>query len=227
MAEVLPLKLTEVSFPQGHPQEGDTGPVFAFAVVHASGLLLFDTGVGSGDPEVDAWYRPARWPLENVLASHGLAIGDVTALANSHLHFDHCGQNELFIGMPIYVQAAEFQAVHEPDYTVPKWVDFPGAVYELLDGEAEILPGIRLMPTPGHTPGHQSLVVQEPEGPTIVAGQAVYTLAEWEGGTDPRRSGHPSAWDPNVYPVSVRRLRALEPRRVLFSHDEATWERPS
>jgi len=227
MAEVLPLKLTEVSFPQGHPQEGDTGPVLAFAVVHASGLLLFDTGVGSGDQEVDAWYRPARRPLEDVLAGHGLAIGDVTVLANSHLHFDHCGQNELFVGMPIYVQAAEFQAVHGPDYTVPKWVDFPGAVYELLDGEAEVLPGIRLMPTPGHTPGHQSLVVQAPEGPTVVAGQAVYTLAEWEGATDRRRSGQPSAWDSNVYAVSVRRLRALEPRRVLFSHDEATWERSS
>jgi N-acyl homoserine lactone hydrolase len=227
MREVLPLKLAEVTFPPGHPNEGEQGPVLAFAVVHESGVLLFDTGVGEGEREVDEWFRPVRHDMQEALASHGIALTDIVAVANSHLHFDHSGQNRRFPGVPIYVQRAERRASEEPDYTVPDWVDFPGASYEVLDGEASVLPGVRLLPTPGHTPGHQSLAVDTPEGSIVIAGQAVYTVAEWEGATDPRLSGQPSAWNPEVYARSVERLRSLNPRHVLFSHDERRWSSSS
>lgn len=55
----------------------------------------------------------------------------------------------------------------------------PGAQYRLLDGETKILPGVRLLPTPGHTPGHQSLLVETAMGLAILAGQAVYAAAEF------------------------------------------------
>jgi hypothetical protein len=51
--EIVPLHVTDVLFPPGHPREGDLGPVLAFAVMHEAGVLLFDTRVGSGEPEVD------------------------------------------------------------------------------------------------------------------------------------------------------------------------------
>jgi glyoxylase-like metal-dependent hydrolase (beta-lactamase superfamily II) len=199
--------------------------VCAFVVVHPNGVILFDTGVGEAVAEIDEWYRPERRSLRDELAHHGVELAQVSGVANSHLHFDHCGQNALFPGIPIYVQANEYRAAQEPDYTISAWVDFPGAVYEFLDGETEVLPGVRLFPTPGHTPGHQSLIVEMEELPVVVAGQAVYTLAEWEGATDPRRSGKVSAWDPATYAESVRQLRALHPARVLFSHDLAESER--
>ena len=84
-------------------------------------------------------------------------------------------------------------------------------------------PGLRLVPTPGHAPGHQSLVVDTGEGRVVLAGQAVWTRDEWEGATDDERSGAPSAWDHEVYARSIERLRALEPTRLHFAHDRAIW----
>ena len=87
--------------------------------------------------------------------------------------------------MPIFVQRAEWAKVHEPDYTVAEWIDVPGLTYELLDGEIEVAPGLRLIPTPGHTAGHQSLVLDAADGTVVLAGQAVQSRAEWEGATEP------------------------------------------
>jgi N-acyl homoserine lactone hydrolase len=114
--------------------------------------------------------------------------------------------------------------VHEPDYTVPEWIDAPGLTYEVIEGEAEVAPGLRVIPTPGHTAGHQSLVVDAPEGAIVLAGQAVQSRLEWEGATEQSASGASAARDP-AYPNSVDSLRALEPVRVHFAHDPAVWER--
>lgn len=72
MREVLPLKLAEVTFPPGHPNEGEKGPVLAFAVVHEGGVLLFDTGVGEGEREIDESFHPVRHGMEEALAAHGI-----------------------------------------------------------------------------------------------------------------------------------------------------------
>jgi N-acyl homoserine lactone hydrolase len=201
--------------------------VLAFAVVHEQGLLLFDTGVGINVPEIDEWYKPERHPLSGALRAHGLELSDVSAVANSHLHFDHCGQNLLFRNQPIHVQARELEAAREPAYTVPEWIDDSRCHYELLDGDAELFRGVTLVATPGHTPGHQSMVVDGETGARLIAGQAIYTVAEWSGDRAPKRSGEPSAWDPETYRRSVQRLRDLNPQRVYFSHDTDTWERDS
>ena len=96
---------------------------------------------------------------------------------NTHLHFDHCGGNRLFAGLPIYVQRIEREAARQPDYTIPEWVEFEGASYVELDGDAEIVPGVRVLPTPGHTPGHQSVLVDTDDGLVVVAGDVAY---RWE-----------------------------------------------
>ena len=120
-------------------------------------------------------------------------------MANCHLHFDHSGQNgRIPPGVPIFVQRAEWAKVHEPDYTVPEWIDVPGLTYEVLDGEIEVAPGLRLIPTPGHTAGHQSLVLDAEDGTVVLAGQAVQSRAEWEGASEPSASGASSARDPTL-----------------------------
>jgi glyoxylase-like metal-dependent hydrolase (beta-lactamase superfamily II) len=81
--------------------------------------------------------------------------------------------------------------------------------------------GIRLLPSPGHTTGHQAMLVEAADGRTLLAGQAVYTAAEWAGGDDPTVSGLPSAPDPAAYRGSREALRALRPDRVRFGHDLA------
>ncbi len=107
MNRVVALHLADVFFPPGHPQEGEWGPVRAFLITTPSGAMVFDTGVGATDQEIDRWFRPRRTTLRNALAAHGVDISDVRAVANSHLHFDHCGENARFPGVPIYVQREE------------------------------------------------------------------------------------------------------------------------
>jgi N-acyl homoserine lactone hydrolase len=64
-------------------------------------------------------------------------------------------------------------------------VDFPGATYVEHDGEAEILPGVRLVPAPGHTEGHQIVVVQTDEGPVVLGGDVGYSFADIGQGDTP------------------------------------------
>jgi N-acyl homoserine lactone hydrolase len=95
----------------------------------------------------------------------------------------------------------------------------------VLDGEQEVAPGLRLIPTPGHAPGHQSLVVDTAEGTALIAGQALLTLLEWDGTADESLSGEPTADDERheTYLASVQRLRDLDPVRVHFVHDPEVW----
>jgi N-acyl homoserine lactone hydrolase len=163
--------------------------------------------------------------IEDCLAEHGISLADVTGVANCHLHFDHCGQNaRIPSGVPIFVQRAEWAKVHEPDYTVAEWVDVPGVTYKVLEGELEVAPGLRLIPTPGHTAGHQSLVLDADDGVVVLAGQAVQSRPEWDGATEPPASGASGATHPG-YRGSVERLRALDPIRVHFAHDPEVWVR--
>jgi glyoxylase-like metal-dependent hydrolase (beta-lactamase superfamily II) len=200
-------------------------PSYAHAVEHRDGIFLFDNGVGFGNAEIEATFAPKVIAIEDALAEHGITMVDVTGVANCHLHFDHSGQNgRIPAGVPIFVQRAEWAKVHEPDYTVPEWIDVPGLSYEVLDGETEVAPGLRLIPTPGHTSGHQSLVVDAPDGTVVLAGQALQSIDEWNGATEASRSGASGATDPG-YADSVMRLRALDPVRVHFAHDSAIWER--
>src|SRR5919198_447405 len=113
---------------------------------------------------------------------------DGLVLVNTHLHFDHCGGNRLFPGIPIHVQRRELaDARTKDDYTVRDWVDFPGATYVEHDGEAEILPGVRLLPAPGHTVGHQIVVVETEEGPVVLGGDVGHWFEELERGDTPGR----------------------------------------
>ena len=205
--------------PDGSAIAGRPGIVMAYAVVHPEGILLFDTGIGFGDAEIELAYRPVVRVLPDLLRARGIEPDSVMALAVSHLHFDHCGQNSAFPGRPIHVQAAEYDAARERDYTIPAWVDFPYARYERHDGDFEMFGGVWLIPTPGHTPGHQSLLVEAAEGRTAIVGQAVFTRAEWSGSADASVSGLEGAWNRELSRSSVERLRAFRPDTVLFGHD--------
>jgi glyoxylase-like metal-dependent hydrolase (beta-lactamase superfamily II) len=223
---VIPFLLSELRLPPDEQAllQREWWPSYAHAVEHQDGIFLFDNGVGFGNAEVDSTFSPRVTAIEDALDRHGIALADITGVANCHLHFDHSGQNvRIPKGVPIFVQRAEWAKVDEPDYTVPEWIDVAGLAYEVVDGELEVAPGLRLIPTPGHTEGHQSLVLDSPEGTVVLAGQAVQSRAEWEGATEPSKSGASGAADPR-YASSVQRLRSLEPVRVHFAHDPAIWE---
>jgi N-acyl homoserine lactone hydrolase len=174
-------------------------PVNAWAVSGPGGLVIVDTAVTERRPELEA-----EWPLRLYPWPD---LGDAVAVVNTHLHFDHCGGNRRFAGVPIFVQRAEYDAVAEPDYVVD-WVRFPGARYELIDGDAEVLPGLSVLSTPGHSPGHQAVVVATNAGPVVLAGDVTYRMDELELGQA----------------ANIDRIRALRPRRVYLSHAAEPWE---
>ncbi|HYI22120.1 MAG TPA: N-acyl homoserine lactonase family protein [Candidatus Limnocylindrales bacterium] len=219
---VVPLEMAEFVFADDEPLAGQQGVVMAYAVQHSGGVLLFDSGFGFGSPEVDDRYHPRSRRLPDVLAQAGLAVKDVTSVVNCHLHIDHAGQNSLFPGVPIYAQPAEWEVAHAGNHTILEWIDFPDATYELRAGDYELLPGIRILSTPGHTPGHQSLVIDTPSGPIVLAGQALYSRDEWQG-LPGAREGRSRAWDVAAYDESVRRLREINPTRIYFGHDREIW----
>jgi N-acyl homoserine lactone hydrolase len=200
-------------------------PCLGYLVGHPDGLVLLDTGMGA-HPEVDAHYRPRRRDLATALAGAGATVDDVRFVVNCHLHFDHCGGNPALAGRPVFSQRTELAAAtSRPDYTLPELVDAPGIEYVLLDGEAEIRPGVFVVPTPGHTDGHQSLVVRKPDGTVVVAGQAHDTATAysadalaWRARRDGPTPGVPAP------PAWMDRLMAFDPARVVFAHDHAVWE---
>lgn len=224
---VIPFLVSELRLPDAEREllGVEWWPSYGHAVEHPEGIFLFDNGAGYGNAEIDATFSPRVRPVEYALGEAGISLADVTGAANCHLHFDHCGQNTRLRGIPIFVQRTEWAMVCEPDYTVPEWINVPGLTYELLDGEAEVASGIRLVPTPGHTAGHQSVVIDAPGGAIVLAGQAVQSREEWQGAEGPDASGRSSAPDPDAYARSIDRLRLLDPVRVHFAHDPSIWQR--
>ncbi|WP_408896030.1 MBL fold metallo-hydrolase [Nocardioides sp. R1-1] len=200
--------------------------VYGYVVRTATGVLLLDTGLGEAGPEVDAWYRPRRVPVEAALHSVGLDPADVAVVANCHLHFDHIGGNPRFPGTPIVAQRTELATARgDADYTVAPLVDFAGARYELLDGEAEIAAGVHVVPTPGHVAGHQSLAVVCEDGTVVLAGQAHDTASAFSADVLAARARELGHEDPLPGPSPwLERILAFDPRRVVFAHDAAVWE---
>ncbi|MFE2186435.1 MBL fold metallo-hydrolase [Streptomyces sp. NPDC059455] len=200
-------------------------PVLAYLVRHDRGLVLFDTGIGAADPGTEAHYRPRRRALPDALAAAGVALADVSLVVNCHLHFDHCGGNPLLGGRPVLVQDVELATARGGDYTFDELLDFPGATYEELAGESEIWAGVHIVPTPGHTDGHQSLVVRQSDGTVILAGQAHDFASEFTSDHLARRAALDGVAQPlPPYRPWLDRLVDFDPRRVLFAHDCAVWE---
>jgi N-acyl homoserine lactone hydrolase len=189
--------------------EGERMPVYAHVIDHPDGRVLVDTGIKEPHPAVadmDPRLRP--WPEQDV------DVAGIDMVVNTHLHFDHCGGNHLFTGRPIYVQRRELDdARSQDDYTIPDWVDPPGVRYVPVDGEFELLPGVRLVPAPGHTAGIQMVVVEPVERggpPVVIAGD----VAVWFGELDePRTEGQ-------------LLIRGMHPERVWLAHAHQPW-RPS
>jgi len=127
---------------------------------------------------------------------------------NTHLHFDHCGNNHLFAGTPIHVQRRELDdALTLDDYTILDWVQASGVQYVPVDGELELLPGMRLVPAPGHTRGSQIIVLDTGDRPTVLAGDT----AVWFGELDePRTEGQ-------------RLVLAMAPELVWLAHTHDPW----
>ena len=196
-------------------------PVHGFVIKHPrAGAILVDTGVGWGDDQLIREWRVVNRHMADALAEHDLSPADVKIVINSHLHFDHCGQNAVFKHAPFYIQRSELSRARAVGENAARWFDFAGARFELIDGDAEVADGVRVVATPGHTVGHQSVFVTTADGSAVMIGDAAYTsdiyrdvekadLSRWPGQHDDR-----AAWE-----QSLQKVHALHPHAVHFCHD--------
>jgi N-acyl homoserine lactone hydrolase len=143
---------------------------------------------------------------------------DVQLIVNSHLHFDHCGQNHS-LTCPIAVQDAELQAARLPRYTIDEWAVIPAHRARVLDGDTDVCDGVRVLLTPGHTPGHQAVVISSFDATLVIAAQCIFRRDAWDGEIE-MANLHGHEWRDQAAD-SVARLRALKPDRVPLSHDMA------
>jgi glyoxylase-like metal-dependent hydrolase (beta-lactamase superfamily II) len=206
-------------------------------VEHDDGPVLIDTGVGNKESEkfkeiygVQNEGRAGRTRLEDALAEVGHRPEDVRWVINTHLHFDHAGGNTFrdaggivaasFPRARYVVQKGELDfARHTNERTAASYLshNFETVTFTLLEGEAALLPGIRCVPTPGHVPYHQSVLVES-------GGEQVCFLAD----VVPTSAHLPLPWimgydvEPLVTLESKRRLYAraeVEAWRLVFGHD--------
>ena len=154
------------------------------------------------------------------LAAVGVKPDDVTVIVNSHLHFDHAGNNRAFPNATFIVQADHLAyAKGRPNFPAIYWDD-PALRYAPASGRARVANGIEVVPTPGHAPGHQSLVVDLAEtGRVVLCGDAAFTRANLERGEIPGQ-------DPAAGKESLALIRSLvrdDLSRAFTSHDPTTF----
>ena len=117
--------------------------------------------------------------VADALAELDMSPADIGLVINTHLHFDHCGQNSVFRHAPVYVQRAELSRAQRESRELYDWFGFMNARFELLDGDTEVLPGLEVITTPGHTAGHQCVLVRgdggDPATFDLLIGDAAYT----------------------------------------------------
>ena len=197
--------------------DGLEWPVHGFVVVHGGGAVLVDTGVGGPDEWLNDW-RVVNRSAAEALAGLGMTPSDIDMVVNTHLHFDHCGQNAVFRHAAHHVQRAELERAKRESSELYDWFGFMNAPFELLDGDTELLPGLAVITTPGHTVGHQSVVVRSGDGtPDVLIGDAAYTPAAYVGPPDedllPGQASDTVSWRD-----SLRRIQSMSPARVHFCH---------
>ena len=194
---VTPVRVAELL------AEGERMPVYVHVIDHPDARVLVDTGMTKLHPlvaDMDPHLRP--------LSEQDFDLAAVDIVVNTHLHFDHCGGNHLFAGKPIYVQRQELDdALSENDYTIREWVEAPGLRYVPVDGELQLLSGIRLVPGPGHTRGSQVVVIETGARPVVVVGDLAVSSRELD---EPHTEGQ-------------LRVRALDPELVWLAHQHEPW----
>jgi len=209
-------------------------PYFFYLVQHSDGNVLFDSG---GHPDLaenprtrlgsvaDAFevLMSADDAVTHKLATVGLSPGDITHVACSHLHYDHCGGIELLPQAEFLIQGTELLfAYNPPVYQRSMFIraDFDHPVrWKTLSGEHDVFGDGRvvLFPTPGHTPGHQSMLVRLDRQALILVGDAAYLPEKMQA-----RALPPVVWEPDAMVASWERIEDMQRSHdalLLFSHD--------
>jgi len=214
-------------------------PIPAYFIRHPKGTAIFDSGMslrvqregakalGPMEPYFEIHFQPNE-EISARLAEADMDAGNVDFLISSHLHFDHCGGNELVPNARWVIQKREWEAASTPETIAanhynPEDYDHGHDRIE-ADGEYDLFGdgSVCCIPTHGHTPGHQSLVVKTEGGPVVLCGDACYLRKTLEDMHLPAAS---AVHDETAMRASLERLRTLQRAgaRLMYGHDPEFW----
>jgi len=168
---------------------------YCYLVKHAQGWMLWDTGNSDRLATMPNGMSVAggaitvfmKKPLVESLKEIGVAPGDIKHFAMSHAHGDHSGNANLFSAATLYVQRAEYAAMFGPDaqkfgFIPANYDKLRGSTAMIIDGDYDVFGdgSVTIKAAPGHTPGHQVLVVRLPKtGPVMLSGDMVHLQYSW------------------------------------------------
>lgn len=202
-------------------------PIVCYLVQTEGGRnLLIDTGLPEHLPEEASDFENGR-DVTQQLARIGLTPDDVDTVISTHYDIDHAGRHAAFTKARYVVQRAHhLDAASNPRFAPlqPQW-DQPMERIQLVDGDTPLLPGLELIETSGHVPGHQSVLVRLPDTGTVLL-----TVDAVPFGKDFTRDGQSDGSDPDAGAVRASTLKLLDLVEreqvglVIFGHDAAQWE---
>lgn len=205
--------------------------VVSFLLQSGGQTVLIDTG-GPPVASTAPWHLPYEQLPEQTLASqlerHEVDPAEVDVVIFTHLHWDHAYNTEILTSARFFVTWREFEFAKDPCpiqdwmYDAPKTggaAPFMGIDFEFTDPDREVVAGVRAVPTPGHSPGHQSLAIETAAGTAIVAGDLVPLEENWE-----RQIPNGMLHNLEEHFQSFERLKAVG-GHVIASHDPRTLER--
>lgn len=210
-----------------------TIPIYATLLDTSEGYILIDTGMntdGIDNPD-ETWGERAKQLIpcltkEDDIGSRlrelGVNPSDIRFVINTHMHWDHTGGNRLFPDAVFVIQKAEYRFAFSPDTAIGKSYMknhyLENANYNLIEGDCDLCEGVRLLQTPGHTPGHQSVLITLENGKkAIIAGDAVYTWDNIEKMIPP---GNLYSYDMAVLSLNkLKTIREITGAAMIPSHD--------
>jgi N-acyl homoserine lactone hydrolase len=203
------------------------GPVLAWLLRGGNETILVDTGPASPARPIDPVFsQTPDQTLEAQLGRFDVTLDSITMIINTHLHTDHCSGNGYFPGVRCFIQESELAyakdplPIHGPAYDV----ELKGINFRPLQGDFEVTPGVKVIHTPGHSPGSQAVIVQTMDGLYVIAGDTIPTYENMQVSEKERFWPSGIYVDLREYYQSLDRLKTLG-GRILPSHDMAVMEK--
>ncbi len=215
-------------------------PILAYLIETANGRILYDVGCDYAkiaDPTKRAhWFDPATFAfgapqmnddqrLPAWFARLGIVATDIDAVFLGHLHFDHAGGLCEVAGCEIHVQQDELVSARAREDAGYFPDDFNGDYrWKVMQGEYEVVPGVRAISSPGHTAGHMSLFIEMPKGPPIIlCGDAADLTENLEHEIAPGLCWREQESMAIASIRKLKRIAATEKAQLWPNHDMAFW----